>query len=208
MDVQSQISKSIPEPPPTARGLFLPLGTRIPRELQQHAWAALKMYLDAIRVCGKPWPGWESFERELASEFATLLLFLRVLPQERPRCQVLDLFLTGLNLENKRGRARKAIEKLAAHIHGKRMVELWERELQEAWNMKVSLERARSESLARLKKRGFPDDVVQAVCGRRASPESSLAKVYAQRQNVSEGWARNALRAYMRLTNKIFAAQV
>jgi hypothetical protein len=172
------------------------------RELQQYIWQALKMYSDAIRIQGKPWPGWGLFERELASEFATLLMLLRGLPREGPRKEALRLFLDGLNLENKRGRTRKAKERLAYCIHGNRMEELWREELQDAWNMKGSLQKAGASSLAGLKRR-FRDDVVRAVLARRATPDSSLAKVYADRRHVSQGTARNALREFHRLAGKL-----
>jgi hypothetical protein len=175
------------------------------RKLQEYAWAALEMYQYAMR--GRPSPGWESFERELASEFATLLLFLRALPREGPRRQLLELFLDGLNLESKRGRARRARKELADYLHGKRMEELWEDELLEAWNGKVSLEKAGTDPRAHRGKKAS-DDVVRAIFSRRTTPESSLATVYARRHNISPGTARNALRAYMKFTGKKFDPQV
>ena len=64
------------------------------------------MYDDLIRLRGKLDPGWEAFERDLASQFATLLLFLRALPREGERRRLLQLFLDALNLDNEPGRAR------------------------------------------------------------------------------------------------------
>jgi hypothetical protein len=197
-----------PEPVPcSVAGLFLPLVPAIPREIRKPVWLALRMYCDAISLRNKPWPGWETFERELAFQFATLLILLQALPRDGPRSRLLRLFLDHLNFENKRGRARKAKKDLMDFRHGVEMDGLWKDHLQEAWNMKRSLENAGTSPGPRLKK-SFDEDVVSVVLSPRATPESSLARLYAQRKNVSVGRAANALRQYKKQTEKKYAPQL
>lgn len=170
-------------------------------------WGALRTYLDSVEILGRLYPGWETFERELASQFAFLLRLLAALPREAPRRRLLDLFLENLNLESKRGRSRKAKQELSDIVRGQHMADLWHCELQEAWNMKESLARQGLNPRARLEKR-FSEDTVKAVLSPKATPESSLARVYARRYHVSEGRARNALRMYQKLSGTKFAPQI
>ena len=104
---------------------------------------AVIIFSDSISLFGKPYRGWEPFERQLAYNFALLLRLLAALPQEIPRRRLLNLFLESLGLESKRGRPQKAREKLKCFLHGQNMTNLWESELQEAWNVKCSLEQQR-----------------------------------------------------------------
>ena len=201
-----------PECPPQVSFLELrtPAQEEIRRLLSQrnkHVWEALRLYLRAIELHGRPFPGWEPFERSLASQFATLLLFLGALPREGDRRRFLELFLDALNFDNQKGRARKAKSTLAYVTQGQQMSRLWTDVLQPAWRMKASLERMGQEPTARLNK-NFESDVYSAVLSHKATPESSIAKLYAQRNHISVGTARNALRAYQKLTGEKFATQV
>ena len=150
-------------------------------------------------MLGKPFPGWENFERELAVQFALLLRILYALPREEPRRRLLTLFLESLPLETDRGRPKKSKEKLQSISHGGYMWELWKNELKQAWHMKTSLERVSQNPRGRLQKQ-FLEDVVKAVLSPKATPESSVAKVYAWRNNLGEGTTRNALRDYLKFT--------
>jgi hypothetical protein len=84
---------------------------------------------------------------------------------------------------------------------GQQMEQLWASELLPAWNMKVSLEKQGKSPRAHLEER-FAGDVVQAALSRRATPESSIARVFTKREHISEGRARNALREYGKLTGR------
>jgi hypothetical protein len=86
---------------------------------------------------------------------------------------------------------------------------LWERDMQEAWNVKESLKRDRRHTgdVRRRLERRFKADVVEAICRRRATAESSLARVYSMRGDHSKRAvhiglesARNALLYYRKLT--------
>jgi hypothetical protein len=200
-------ASDFPEPPPiSVAGLFFPANSAIPREIKKAVWQALKMYCETISFRGAPWPGWEGFERELAFQFATLLSFLGASPRESARRKLLDLFLASLNLENKRGAARKAKKDLMDLHHGEQMNKIWNDEVRPAWKMKKSLEAARAMVESRLTK-SFKEDVVLGVLSRKATAESSLSRVYAKRKNLSFGRARNALREYQRQTGTNFATQ-
>jgi hypothetical protein len=208
MTDQSTDHLALPEPPPSIDGVFIPTGRAIARDLHRSIWAAVGMYSDACRRNGRPYPGWEPFERALATQFAFLLLFLKALPREDPRRKLLGLFLDTLNLENKPGRARKAKEEMKALDHGHRMVQLWAAEIEPAWNMKKSLERAGAEVRKRLENT-FKRDVVDAICASKATPRSAVAKLYSLRSHVSKGRARNALREYLKFEgNKKLAARL
>lgn len=207
MTNRSETASNFPGPPPPVAGLFFPPSSVISREIQKSAWQALTLYCMAINLKAEPWPEWKDFERGLAYQFAALLISLRRLPREAPRRKLLDLFLESLNLENKLGRARKAREHLKDHCHGAAMTKLWQEELQPAWNMKTSPNIAAAEIRSRLRK-AFGEDVVCAVLSRKATPESSLAAVYARRANLSKGRARNALREYKRQNEQKFATHV
>jgi hypothetical protein len=207
MVVRPVSSNRYPAPPPSSAGLFIPSGVPMRNEIREPVWAAVGMYDASIRLHGKPYPGWESFERELASQFATLLMFLRGLPREGERRRLLELFLDALNFDNKRGRTRKAKAELAYVAQGQQMSRLWTDVLHPAWRMKASLERMGQEPTARLNKH-FANDVCSAVLAHKATPESSVAKLFARRNHISVGTARNALRAYQNLTSEKIAAQV
>jgi len=218
MEDHSKKHLSPPESPPSIKGLFLPVGEPIPKRIGKSVLRqrkrmgefvskALRIYLDSVDRFGSPYPGWEVFERDLAFQFALVLSLLHSVPRRRFRLQLLELFLDALNLEEKRGRPRKAKEKLEDFAHGRRMEDLWQSELYPAWNMKGSLERAGQDSRTRLQKE-FAGDVVRAVLSLKATPESSIAKVYSERRHISEGRARNALRAYQKFTGRKFAPHV
>jgi hypothetical protein len=196
-----------PEPPPQVS--FLDLRRRAQKETRiirseqnEYVWNALRMYLKAIELHGRPYPGWEPFERSLAEQFAVLLVAVRGLPTEDSRRQLMTLFLDAQNFGNKRGRRRKDKAKLRIRIHGQRMVQLGEDELAAAWNMKRSLEFQKTGLRERLEKSHFAEDVIRAVLSPKATFASSLATVYAERNHLSYGTARNALRAYQKLPNK------
>ncbi len=203
----SEGESNFPEPPPIRPGAFLPLAQGIHRDVGEYVWLAVRMYLDSIQLRGKPWPGWESFERDLAELFAMLLLFLKSLPKEAHRHELLNIFLDNLNLGNKPGRARKAKEQLRDFYHGQQMANLWDSELQEVWNKKASFERMSDRQRIGFN-RDVPEDVLRAVRSPKATPESSLARVYSHRKHISVGRARNALRACQKQTSKKFAPQV
>jgi hypothetical protein len=92
---ESRAESPYPEPPPLSiKGLFLPfgpirkppsVGRRLWKSLSdtkwKAAWLAVQMYRDSVHWEGKPWPGWEAFERDLAFQFAVLLSLLNALPQ-------------------------------------------------------------------------------------------------------------------------------
>jgi len=151
------------------------------------------------------------FEHGLGKSFANLLLFLASFPNEDRRRDCLMLFLQTLmlaKLAGKPGRPRKRPEALPRVSHGMEMTMLWEDELLEAWNMRISLERQGREFRIPLKRRGFKDDVVKAALNRKATPESSWAQVYAGRKHLAYGTARNALRALQKPGNWKPAPQI
>jgi hypothetical protein len=211
---QPESRSQFPEPPPSVAGMFFPSNTanaqirKISRSETSNVWKALRVYFDAVRLGGQPYPGWDAFERELAYQFAFLLLFLGELPRSNVRALLLEMFLDGLNLPNQRGKARKAREQQQEFIHGHEMEKLWDETLQSTWNMKVSLEQSGNDPRAFLPKRGVPDKVVLALCSPKSTPESSLARVYSDTVHISFGYARNALRAYQKRTGRNFVAHV
>jgi hypothetical protein len=151
---------------------------------------------------------WHDFERELGRLFAFLLMALADYPREGPRKDFLcSTFLGSLTLRESRGRPRKSQKERADVAYGQAMEILWHQELQEAWNMRSSLEKAHRDFRTAVARR-FKDDVAKAVLARKATPESSLAAVYAHRFRISKGRARNALRAYQKLTGLRIAAQI
>jgi len=168
----------------------------------------LEWHLSAVNRWGRPYAGWEPFERDLATEFGLLLLILASAKRQNSRRQIREAFLEHLNLADSRGRPRKAHGDLSDILHGQAIDVLWNQEMQQAWNMKVSLERQGKQPRSHLKKAGTSDDVISGVLSRRATPESSLARIYAKRSHVSVGRARNALRAYEKYTGKKFVPHV
>jgi hypothetical protein len=204
MAKKSKHHSPFPVPPPPMNGMFFPPNRPGGLKIPDGVWQAVNMYVWSIDRLGKPYPGWESFERELALEFALLLSFLKVLPRADARRDLLEWFLDALHLENKPGRARKARVLLKGFSHGLHMETLWNSELQPAWAMKESLESADTNPESRLGK-SFHADVVREILSHKATPESSLAKIYAQRNHLSAGTARNALREFrkFRATGKL-----
>lgn len=201
---KKEFPRDSPEPPPKVSFLDLRRPAQketraIRSERNEDVWKALRMYLKAIELHGRPYPGWEPFERSLAEQFALLLVVLRGLPTEDLRRQLMTLFLDAQNFGNKRGRRRKDKAELRSRIHGQRMIQLREDELGAAWNMKRSLEFQKTDPRERLEKTHIAEDVIRAVLSPRASFDSSLATVYAERNHLSYGTARNALRAYQKL---------
>ena len=219
-DSRPGTSPRYPDPPPF-RALFLtggpegPIPSDVPKSVRKKFWgplqASLEWYLDSVRTMGKAYPGWQLFERDLARQFAALLLLLVAAGREEPRRQMLELFLEGLNLENRPGRARKAKSALAEISHGRLMERLWEQEMLRAWNMKDSLEKqGKTPPHIRSRMRGsqIEEDIIGAVLSAKATTESALAKIYARRNHLSEGRARNALRAYRKFSAREFTTQV
>src|SRR6202035_4057811 len=106
-------------------GMFFPPNRPGESKIPDGLWQAVNMYVRSIDKLGKPYPGGELFARELAIEFARLLLFLKALPRADARRDLLEWFLDALHLENKPGRARIARERLKRFSHGLRMEPLW-----------------------------------------------------------------------------------
>lgn len=190
-----------PEPPPDIMFDLFELGP-----IREPFIGAVIIYSEAVKQRGTPYPGWEKFERYLAYSFALLLRFLAALPYDDARSQLLGLFLSSLDFEKKRGRRKRAQRDLRWFHHGLRMNRLWDAELQAAWNMKESLQRS-GDSLERLRK-SFPNDVVDVISTPKVTTESSLSRLYARRHNLMFGTARNALRAYKKVTERNFAPQI
>lgn len=87
------------------------------------------------------------------------------------------------------------------------MMAIWNEEMHEAWNMKTSLELQGKAAEERLRKSGMKEDVIREVVRLRATRESSLARVYSGRANISHRTARNALHIYLELTHTKISAQ-
>jgi hypothetical protein len=92
------------------------------------------------------------------------------------------------------------------------MKQLWDAVLSEVWNMKRSLERDRRDptKVRNVLIKRFDERIVKAIMKPKASPESSIAAVYAAqaRPSINVGRARNSLRAYQKETGAKFVAQV
>jgi hypothetical protein len=136
---------------------------------------AARLYLEFIFRWGAPPPSWADFERSLAFNFAFLLRFLAGLDRYKERLQLLEVFLSSLKLETKRGRPSKAKEELMSIMHGSAMWQLWVTELREPWNVAESLENQGKNPEPLLKKRQFPGDVVREVLRANATRASVAA---------------------------------
>ncbi len=190
----------VPLPPPKIAFDLFDLG-----QIRDPFIGAVRLYTDSIHRHGRPYHGWEDFERFLAYSFGILVRFLAALPRDDVRCRLLEFFLERMNFENKRGRGRKARGELKWFQQGLEMTLLWKADLLPAWNMKRSLERTGGD-LSRLQQ--FGQDVAKVVTARKATPESSIARLYAKRSNIRFGTARNALRKYKASAVQSFTPQV
>ena len=200
------VRRTMPPPPalPTFLGSLGALGDAFIGALQVY-WGFIRGGTE-IYAAGRPPAEWDEFERSLGRLFACLLVCLAGLPREKERKDFFSLILEGLRLKNQRGRPQIEPNKLADMMHGRQMDVLRDSELGEAWNAKASLEGAGQNPRGHLEKK-FKPDVVQAVLARKATPQSSLAWLYARRNNISVGRARNALRTYQKEMSKVFGPQ-
>lgn len=197
--VAQYFERHLSPPPALPPFLFSPVG----RAAGKAFIGALQIYFGFVGQGEIP-SDWLPFRSQLASKFGHLVLALADSSREAERLDLLSLFLRSLDLRGRSGRPRKAQEKLQAIQHGLRMGELWDKELFPAWNMKRSLEEQREDPRMRLK-RSFPSEIAEAVLAKMATPESSLARLYASRnQSFTYGAARNALRFYQKRTQRKF----
>ena len=84
-DKQANVPPRYLEPPPF-RGFFLtrgpsgPIPLGVSKSKRRALWVplrgALEWHLSAVNRWGRPYAGWEPFERDLATEFGLLLLIL------------------------------------------------------------------------------------------------------------------------------------
>lgn len=192
MEQTGFIKDKYPEPPPRLNvEPLLGLG-RLGKPFRE----AIRIYSDSVVIRGLPYPGWETFERDLAFNFAVLIRLLGELPQHRWRQKLLRLVLESLALPNKRGAPLKDARLLSAMVRGRQMASLWETKLLPAWKIRKRCEGNTQVMRFRLEKLHFDEKDIAAFLNRRASPRSVLALVYSRRFNVALGTARNALREY------------
>ena len=187
-----------PEPPPATGVNPFEYG-----RLGKHFFTAVRWYVESVRDAGKLWPGWETFERKLAFDYALILLLLSEVPRPENRRLLLDYWLASLGLKAKRGPIPKDRNRLMAVIHGRQMKRLWEDEMYTAWNMKKSLEEQGVDPRIAMAKSGSKQDLIDAVLAPKTTRESSLARLYANRSKTTKvryGTARNALRLYRKLS--------
>jgi hypothetical protein len=211
MAKQSGIQPSFHGPVPI-NGFFFPSKTldasaQTVRANSNEAWAALGTYSSIVWLFGEADAEWHTFERELAPQFAELLVALRACERREARMSILKQFLDRLALPCKRGRPRRPEEQLSHILHGRHMNELLSREVYPAWNMKESLQHEGTNVREEMLKRKIREDVVDAVLSRRSTRDSALVRVYSQRYHVSRGRARNALRSYRKWNSKMIAAR-
>jgi hypothetical protein len=200
-----QRGSNAPPALPTFVGSLGALGNAFIGALQVYWWYIERGLIYGV---GKAPAQWDEFERGLGRLFACLLMTLADCQGEAERRKLLSLILLeSLKLKNWRGRPRKEAHDLSDMVHGRNMDSLWENELQEVWNAKASLEGAGRNPRHHLEKK-FEQKIVQAVLARKATPESSLAWLYSRQEHISEGRARNALRAYQVRTKRKFAPHV
>jgi hypothetical protein len=141
--------------------------------------------------------------KELAACMAFLLIQMHRVNRNEDR----DALLKALAWKQ-RGRPRKASQEISFIVHGSQMRNIWDTEMLEVWNLKVSLERQGKAPSAGLQNRGLNPGLVQVICRRRATPESCLARVYSGRVHISFESARNALRYYMKMQDWILTPHV
>jgi hypothetical protein len=139
---------------------------------------------------------------ELGSTMAYLVSLLHYLHDESEKRELLDCLVW-----KRRGRRRKALRETSLFLHGQAMRKLWEEEMQEPWNRRVSLGRHGRDARPELERR-CRSDVVESIYRRRATPESSLARVYSRRVHISVESARNALLYYRKARDWQPAPQV
>jgi hypothetical protein len=80
--------------------------------------------------------------------------------------------------------------------HGEEMRIFWRSRLEHAWVLKTSLRKEGKDTINELIKRGVPDALARLLHSSHATPESLLARLYAKEKKISQGTARNAIRAY------------
>ena len=195
-----------PEPPPSVPG---PPLSKLPQTVSKAYVEAVRTYYESIAVFGKPYPGWQEFERRLACEYALLVRLLSGIPLENLRVRLLKIFAESLNLGKRRGRPRKAQKDLRYLSHGNSMEQLWQRELKMIWQLKISVEKLGKDARTELAKRHVSQELIQLVTVPSATAESSLARLFAarSRSRISVGTARNAIRKYEAFTGKAITAE-